>query len=55
MIAAPLEPECQPRGGTWYTYDYARKRRRPTALVTRDGNDGALVTLDGGWPKRSKS
>jgi hypothetical protein len=37
LIACPFELEHQPRGGTWYTVDYARKQRKPVTIVWRDG------------------
>lgn len=37
LIAAPSEPEEQPRGGTWSTYRYARKIGRPTILILPNG------------------
>lgn len=37
LIAAPAEFDEQPRGGTWYTVRYARKRGRPIALILPDG------------------
>jgi|SRR6185312_14545802 len=37
LIATPAEFEEQPRGGTWYTIRYARKRGKPTVLIFPDG------------------
>lgn len=37
LIACPLEMEHQPRGGTWYTVDYAAKVGRLTYVVWPDG------------------
>jgi hypothetical protein len=37
LIATPAQPEEQPRGGTWYTIRYARKRGKPTVLILPDG------------------
>lgn len=38
MIAAPRDMIHQPRGGTWYTYDFAMKIEVPTAIVFPDGS-----------------
>lgn len=37
LIATPAEHEEQPRGGTWYTIRYARKRGKATVLILPDG------------------
>jgi hypothetical protein len=37
LIAAPSEPEEQPRGGTWSTVRYARKIGRPVVLILPNG------------------
>ncbi len=37
LIAAPSEPEEQPRGGTWSTVRYARKVGRPVVLILPNG------------------
>lgn len=37
MIAAPLEPAEQARGGTWRTIEMAQKAKRPLAITWRDG------------------
>jgi len=37
MLAAPLELEEQPRGGTWHTIRLTRKVGKPLAIVWRDG------------------
>lgn len=62
LIAGPLEQERQPRGGTWYTYDYAIKRGRTVALVLRNQFDMAdmpssvsyacLASVQHTWPTR---
>lgn len=35
MAAAPIVMEPQPRGGTWYTINYARKKGTPVMLLER--------------------
>jgi len=37
LIATPAQMTHQPRGGTWYTVDYARKKGRLVILVLTDG------------------
>ena len=37
LVAAPPTMVHMPRGGTWYTIDYARKVRRSVVLVLPDG------------------
>lgn len=37
LIACPLEPEPQLRGGTWSTINYARKVGKPVYVITPDG------------------
>lgn len=37
LIATPAEFEEQPRGGTWYTVRYARKRDRAIVMIFPDG------------------
>jgi len=37
LIATPAEYEEQPRGGTWYTVRYARKRGKVVVLIRPDG------------------
>jgi hypothetical protein len=44
LVACPAELEEQQRGGTWSTYRFARKLRRPTILILPDGR---LVRNDG--------
>lgn len=36
LLVVPLQNERQPRGGTWYTYDYALKKSKPLNLCLRD-------------------
>jgi hypothetical protein len=38
MLAAPPTIERQPRGGTWYTVDYADKIGRPLVIAPPDGS-----------------
>ncbi len=33
LLVVPLQMERQPRGGTWYTYDYAVKKDKPFSLI----------------------
>lgn len=37
LIATPAEADEQPRGGTWSTVRYARKKGRPIVLILPDG------------------
>jgi hypothetical protein len=37
LIVVPYQDEWQPRGGTWYTHDYAIKRGKPVVIVWPDG------------------
>lgn len=37
LIVLPSSNEWMPRGGTWYTYDYARKKGVPVIVVWPDG------------------
>ena len=32
LIVVPLQTEWQPKGGTWYTHDYARKKNKPVKV-----------------------
>lgn len=32
LMAAPHQNQWQPRGGTWYTHDYAKSKRKPLKL-----------------------
>lgn len=38
LIAAPAEAEEQPRGGTWYTFRFARRHGKTTVLILPDGS-----------------
>ena len=33
LIVVPLQNEWQPRGGTWYTHDYAKKQNKPYEVI----------------------
>jgi O-acetyl-ADP-ribose deacetylase (regulator of RNase III) len=37
LIVVPLQQEWQPRGGTWYTHDYAQKNNKPVKIFWPDG------------------
>lgn len=37
LIVCPFQPEHQSSGGTWYTYDYAMKHKKPTIVIWPDG------------------
>lgn len=37
LIATPFDAEEQPKGGTWYTIRYARKRNKTVVLILSDG------------------
>jgi hypothetical protein len=37
LVAAPAEMERQERGGTWYTIDFAGKRKKPAHVVLPTG------------------
>lgn len=37
LIAAPAEPDEQPRGGTWSTVKYARRQGKAIVLILPDG------------------
>ena len=32
LIVVPLQTEWQPKGGTWYTHDYAQKKNKPVKV-----------------------
>jgi hypothetical protein len=32
LLVVPLQTEWQPKGGTWYTHDYAVKRNKPVKI-----------------------
>jgi hypothetical protein len=33
LIVVPLQTEWQPKGGTWYTHDYAVKQDKPVIII----------------------
>lgn len=33
LLVVPLQNEHQPRGGTWYTHDYAKKKSKPFTVI----------------------
>ena len=32
LMVVPMQDEWQPRGGTWYTHDYAKKKGKPVQM-----------------------
>ena len=36
LLVVPKENQWQPRGGTWYTHDYAKKRGVPRIVIFPD-------------------
>lgn len=39
LIVVPLQNEWQPKGGTWYTHDYGKKKGKPVSIIYPGGND----------------
>lgn len=37
LVACPCDMAEQPKGGTWYTVGYARKRGKPVVIIWPDG------------------
>ena len=37
LMVVPYQDDHQTSGGTWYTYDYALKRKKPLTLFTPNG------------------
>lgn len=33
LLVVPLQNEWQPKGGTWYTHDYAVKKGKPVSVI----------------------
>ena len=33
LLVLPLQNEWQPKGGTWYTHDYAVKQDKPVSII----------------------
>ena len=44
LIVAPKENEWQPRGGTWYTHDYAVKKNKTCVIFYPNGHANALFS-----------
>ena len=43
LIVVPLHTEWQPKGGTWYTHDYAVKKNKPlTIIYPKDPNENSI-------------
>jgi hypothetical protein len=43
LVVLPLQMEWQPKGGTWYTHDYAVKRNKPlTIIFPKDPNENQI-------------
>lgn len=42
LLACPLEMEEQPRGGTWYTINHAKKTGKKLHVVLSDGSTTTL-------------
>ena len=40
LLVVPLQNEWQPKGGTWYTHDYAKKIGKPLSIIYPGGNNG---------------
>lgn len=39
LLVVPLQNKHQPRGGTWYTYDYAVKKNKQLKLILRGSDE----------------
>lgn len=39
LIVVPLQTEWQPKGGTWYTHDYAVKQQKPVKVFYPKGKE----------------
>lgn len=37
LLVVPLQNEWQPKGGTWYTHDYAVKKNKPVIIIYPKG------------------
>lgn len=33
LLVVPMHTEWQPKGGTWYTHDYAKKKNKPLEII----------------------
>jgi len=43
LIVLPYQDSPQKSGGTWYTYDYARKKNKPLLVIYPDGRSERLI------------
>lgn len=41
LMVLPLQNEWQPKGGTWYTHDYAVKRGKPVRIFYPNGQQNS--------------
>ncbi len=39
LIVCPYQNEWQSHGGTWYTHDYAEKKKKPILVIFPDSNE----------------
>lgn len=43
LLVVPMHTEWQPKGGTWYTHDYAKKKNKPLTIIwpgtTKNGSN----------------
>lgn len=39
LLVVPLHDEWQPKGGTWYTHDYAKKKNKPFNVIWPKAKD----------------
>ena len=39
LLVVPVQDKWQPRGGTWYTHDYAKKKNKPINIFWPSKND----------------
>lgn len=56
LVVCPKEMEWQANDGTWYTHDYALKRKAKIIIIWPDGRvqEGATSTPKSSWPPRLK-
>lgn len=45
LIVVPLQSTWQPKGGTWYTHNYAKKKGIPCVIVWPDGTTELVNTI----------
>lgn len=38
LLVVPMHTEWQPKGGTWYTHDYAKKKNKPLEIIWPENN-----------------